>query len=39
MTLSANGLCMAYGSQPVLRDVTFDVRSGETLAEAAASAF
>jgi NitT/TauT family transport system ATP-binding protein len=32
MTLSANGLCKAFGDQPVLRDVRFDVRSGETLA-------
>lgn len=32
MTLTADGLCKAYGAQQVLQNVSFTVRSGETLA-------
>ncbi len=32
MRLAAEGLCKAYGSQPVLQGVSFSVCSGETLA-------
>ncbi len=32
MRLSADGLCKAYGNQPVLQGVSFSVCSGETLA-------